>query len=967
MAKRAFDRALLCALAIAVSAPETRGQGIGETTGTLVGEVRSESGDALPRVSITVTGDASAKSTISDANGRFVLPYLVPGSYTLRATLEGFRDVAQDGLRIRLNERSAIRVRMRLAVSETMEVHGEAPLIDSGGTTVGTNIPQELIASVPLDRSFTAAIHLSPGVAEGGLPGNPSVSGASAFETTYIVDGVNITETGYGVVGAYSTKFGSLGSGYPPDFVQEVQVMTAGFEPEYGQALGGVVNVITRSGGIRLAGEAFVYWSPPALRSETPRRDFEQSYAVDEVDKETLDGGLQLGGPIVAERLHFFASYNRRREETAYANDPEAPQAAEYPATTDVRTTDAYAFKANAGLGTNHTLELSAFGDPGSSALGNQLGFGLASLDPVAARSSLEYGSDSQVARWSGVLGANLFVEGQVARSASRFAEVLGPEADQNRLSDLTVLPIVTTGGLGAYDGGSRGENLQYSVKATNLWGAHEIRYGAQLEEISYAAGWDRSGPGFRTSDGRQTASGASIFVLFGEPFGIAVEKIYFALASLSSVRKPTSTDYLSLFAQDTWSLTPHLDLRFGVRWEEQRIRGDRAGSEDVTFPDNWAPRVGLSWDYRRDGRSRAFLHYGRFFEKIPNDLAAALLSSGEIVSGFFYDAALTEPLPGFEEIDDYQSIEVEGLGSSTSPFTTRSPYTDEWVAGVEQELVPEFTLGARFIYRKLFRALEDIQVSFDAPCVPGYLGTALCVPPGITAEEVATSSGAWLITNADGHYPGFPKLEREYQALELTAQRRYSDGWQVLGSYRYARLRGNYEGQFARETGIKSPHYSPLSDLAASPWMAYTFDEGPLPNDVEHTVKVHGSYRWELGLSAGLAFNYASGRPVTALGAVPGSGSQVRVLSPRGALGRLEAITQLDLRAQYDFRLGSDRTIAVGVDVFNVFDARAVTEVVPNAEVDNFTFEPLPNPDFLEPKVYQSPRSARILVKFSF
>jgi hypothetical protein len=943
-------------------------QGIGETTGTLAGTVSEDSGAPLPGVAVTVTGGAGSKVASTGAEGRFVFPYLTPGAYSVRAELDGWKTVEQSDVRIKLNERTSLEFAMYLAVTETMEVAGDLPLIDTKSTTTGSNIPQTLIASLPIARSFTAAINLSPGVSDAGVGGNLSISGASGLENTYIIDGVNITDTGYGAVGAYSRKFGSMGSGFPPDIMQEVQVMTGGFEPEYGQALGGVVNVITKTGGNRFIGEAFAYYAPEELASERTQLEFEEVLAVNKSDEESVDGGVHLGGPILADRLFFFASYNRKREEFSYVNDPEAPYSAEFPGTTNVRTTNSYAAKLTSSLGSSHNVELSLFGDPAQSDLANQNGFGLESLDPAGKQSLLDYGGASQVLRWSGVFGANMFAEAQAARSENSFAEILGPAADRHRVIDRTVRPALTGGGLGSFDAGSDGENLQYSVKVTNIWGPHEIRYGAQYEDIDYAGGIDISGPGFLVSDGAHTSTGASVTVYPGATFDLPVEKVYAAFGWLTPALVSTTTEYLNLFAQDSWNVTPHLNLRFGVRWEEQRIKGDRAGSEDVTFGDNWAPRIGLTWDYRHDGRSKAFLHYGRFFEKIPNDLAVRSLTPVNGVFNLFYDLELTRPIPGQEEIGIGTPAEIEGLGSSTSPFTTKSQYTDEWVAGVEQEIGRDFSLGGRFIYRKVGRVIEDIGLNFDLPCIPGYLGTDLCVPAGLTAEDsLSYESGGYLITNVDGHYPGFPKLEREYKALEITAQKRYADRWQLLGSYRYARLEGNYEGLFRRDNGQSDPNITSLVDFAESPWLASTFESGPLPNDVRHAVKLFASYDFELGLNTGLAFNYSSGRPLTELGAVPFYGSRERVITPRGSFGLGDDIVTLDVRAEYELRLGGSRAISFGVDVFNVFDAQGATDVVPNSEIDNRTFEPDPNADFLKPAAYQNPRTTRFVIRYSF
>ena len=455
------------------------------------------------------------------------------------------------------------------------------------------------------------------------------------------------------------------------------------------------------------------------------------------------------------------------------------------------------------------------------------------------------------------------------------------------------------------------------------------------------------------------------IGVYEGSVFDLPVEKVYAASALLSPPLSSSTTEYLSLFAQDSWDVTPRLNLRSDAR-EEQRIkvRSDRLRGRDPQ--DNWAPTLGpLRLPRRRKVEGVSALR--TLLREDPERSGGACAHPSSSVFSLFYDAGLTRPIPGQEQLFESEPFEIEGLGRSTSPYTARSQYTDEWVAGVEQEVGSGFSLGARLIFRTVERVLEDIQVNLDLPCVPNYLGGEQCVPPGMTTEAFLTSNGSYFITNVDGHYPGYPKLEREYRALELTAQRRYAGGWQVLGSYRYARLEGNYEGLFRRDNGQSGPNITSLADLAESPWIAYTFDKGPLPNDVEHAVKLFGSYHWDLGWSAGMAFNDASGRPITELGAIPYYDSQERLLSPRGARGRLGSITTLDLRAEYDLRLGGAQTIALGVDVFNALDARAATSVVENSEIDNLTFEPDPNADFLQPAAYQTPRSIRFVVKYSF
>src|SRR5262249_51264383 len=136
---------------------------------------------------------------------------------------------------------------------------------------------------------------------------------------------------------------------------------------------------------------------------------------------------------------------------------------------------------------------------------------------------------------------------------------------------------------------------------------------------------------------------------------------------------------------------------------------------------------------------------------------------------------------------------------------------------------------------------------------------------------------------NQDGHYPGSPDLRRTYNAFELTWEKRMSNQWQMLGSYRYAKLRGNYEGLFNRDYGQSDPNISAAADFGVSPAYADTYKDGALPNDIAHMFKVFGSYAWKNGLNTGVGFTLTTGNPISALGPAPAYGEGLRVIGSRG------------------------------------------------------------------------------------
>src|SRR5205823_6962413 len=134
-------------------------------------------------------------------------------------------------------------------------------------TTTGAVLSSEMFSQVPVGRRLSDTLYMAPGVQTGGSVGsaNPSISGGSGLENQYVIDGVNVTNQGYGALGSYSIVFGSLGNATPFDFIQEVQVKTGGYQAEFGQSTGGVVNVITKSGTNAFGGSAFGYTRPAGI------------------------------------------------------------------------------------------------------------------------------------------------------------------------------------------------------------------------------------------------------------------------------------------------------------------------------------------------------------------------------------------------------------------------------------------------------------------------------------------------------------------------------------------------------------------------------------------------------------------------------------------------------------------------------------------------------------------------------
>ncbi|HSE39377.1 MAG TPA: TonB-dependent receptor [Acidobacteriota bacterium] len=943
----------LLALSILLCQELLLAQGIGITTGTLAGEAVDESGRPLPGVIISAYGVEGTKTTSTDVKGKYIFPYLTPGNYDVRAELQGYTPLEQNDIRVGLRQRLELSFKMKESVHEEVTVTNETPLVDLASSTTVTNISDQLIERIPIGRSLADVVYMAPGVVNTGIGGaNFSISGASGWENTYIVDGVNVTSPGFGGLGSLSRFHGFQGDSFlRTEMIKEVQVITAGFEAEYGEAQGGVINVITKAGNNNFHGQGYLYTSPQNAGTLLERGDYD------------LDSGIEIGGPILKNKLFFYTAYNLTRSKTTIFLNPKYPGYSVLPVMSNNSDASTYTTKITSNLTDNHSLEFSASGGPTHLPLSIHADWQIdTAVDPRMAQSDWYFGTNSQRLRWNGVLNPNMFLEAQVARTFNEF-EITPTSISKDipRITDWTAgeNPL-DIGGFGG-DFSNKSTNMQYSAKFTNLWKNHQFRYGLQFEDIWYSDFNIRTGGPFTFPDGTIANHGYRVNVLLNDQ----EERYYVVDAAIGRIETNTKSKYLNWFAQDSWSITPDLNLTLGVRWERQKLREVNEDFE-FAFNNNWAPRIGATYDYLKNDNSKLFFHYGRFFERLPNFAAANLTTWNSKVAAYS-DAELTHYLPGFDgsrhsALFSGRAISgVEGHGEYDSPFVTRAGYSNEWSGGIEQEVKPGFSLGANFVFRNLGRVVETIRLNQDSPCIT--LADGYCIQPAMTIKDWMNNSPfTGLLTNVDGHIPGVPELTRKYKALVITAEKRLSNRSQLTASYRYAQLTGNYTGQ--DRTGA--------ADFATSDFTQFNYAEGPLPDDIRHMVKLFGSYQVNDNLNTGVSFYFETGRPITSRREIifgPLGAADSFPITPRGALGRTDSVTNIDIHADYSLTFWKDQRLTVGIDVFNIFNSEAVTDV--NEIQVRYWFysrtEPDYNPSFLNPLATQTPRSVRLLLRYSF
>ena len=987
------------------------------TTGSLSGRLVDGQNLAVPGATVTAAGPQGTRTTVTDADGRFTLPFLTPGVYVVRGELTGFKAVEHRDVTVSLGQRVELNFTLEVGgLTETVLVEGASSVINTNSTTVGGVLDSASLVHLPVGRLLTEILYLVPGVSDSSGVGraNPSISGGSGLENNYVIDGVKVTDTGFGGIGAYNGIHGSLGTGVTFDFVKETQVKTGGFEAEFGETTGGLVNVITKSGANQFSGGLFFYSAPAATEAEW-KQLVTPNGSVNTTGRTNFDAGISLGGKIVQDKVFFFGTYNPQWQKRSFI----APEGFPFRSLGSVdrnRRIQSYAGKISTQMNASNRLDFSVFGDPSKGESGLQRFTELRRIAYPGAPgttaleggfSELTYGAHNQAVRYDGIFGARWLVEGSISNSKSNFEEI--PTVNEWIFTDLRNVPQGRTGGLGSIDD-TKGRNIQYQAKSTHLLkgaGNHEIRYGIGYDDIRFTRDTTYSGPGVTLGNGRQTLSGvlAQVRTAAGTTF---------FRATRGRLVKPGETlqRYTNVFLQDNWQMG-RLSIRPGVRWERQYLEGtDPAGDfpdlchTDDTRPgqgngtgaaiacnftwDNVAPRIGVAYDVTGNGNAKVFGSWGRFYAKIPNDLAARAMSADTgITRQNFRDGALTQPVAnGTSFIGTTTHLLLTSDHAATIDPDAGSTYKDEFVAGFEFEVLRNTSASIRFVRRNMPQILEDIgELS-----ILGYF-----VAPDTPVDYFITNvnAGTSVIQCCGFTNVAFEDPAHTYSSFEATLNKRFSGNWGAIASYRFSKLDGNFEGFFRSDNGQSDPAISSLFDFPTNDpsytarqsvhgglgdirFQGTSLGSGVLPNDRPHQLKLYGNYAWN-AFNLGLGFNAGSGRSLTALASNPvyANAGEIPTTIRGGGLQTIDGFrertpveVQVDLHGDYALDFGG-RRLTLLADIFNLFNRRAATDFDNWVETTVGTV----NPNFGRPTngggsstaSYQAPFSLRFGARFDW
>ena len=290
-----------------------------QTTAKIFGTVQLEDGSLVPGVSVEATSPklVGKATAVTDENGVFRLLNLAPGTYKLVFTLQGFQTVVRENIQLALEQTLNLKITMKLGnIEEVVTITGQVAQIDVKSTAKGMTLTKEVFQTLPKGRNFDSLVTAIPGVSsEARCSAAPRSTAPRAWRTC-------TTST---APTPPTSCDGNSGQNVSFDFVDEVQVKASGYQAEFGGSLGGVINVVTRSGGNEFHGEVLGYYSGTALRGQV-RDDLAEARTsthsarmpssiiptmniVGKDDWNSIEGGFNLGGYIFKDKLWFFGSF----------------------------------------------------------------------------------------------------------------------------------------------------------------------------------------------------------------------------------------------------------------------------------------------------------------------------------------------------------------------------------------------------------------------------------------------------------------------------------------------------------------------------------------------------------------------------------------------------------------------------------------------------------------------------------
>ncbi len=968
------------------------------TTGAVSGVIHDKGGAPVAGATVRLSSGQTARTYATGTDGSFRMGLLNPGTWTLEVTKAGFQKVSQT-VTVYVNQTQPLTLKLATEAATVVEVLGTATTVDTTTTQTGLTTTMDNLAAIPKGRDMSSIAFLAPGVVTGGMAGrpDPSVGGGSAAENSYIVDGLSTTNTARGYQGTQLVT----------EFIDQIEVQTGGFKPEF-SAIGGVFNAVTKSGSNEFKGSSWITWD--AIGIQAVAKSSIYAKPVSQNPNSRYDIGAELGGPIIKDKLFFFAGVDAQLTEA-----PTSP-ANNIGLVDGKRKINALQFltKFNWYITQDHQITFAT--------TINDTKDDYPTLYPVTGNANLGYKDKNTVQNFSlnydWTISPSLFFSAKAGQA--EFKDVFTATDMQNiAVTDnayFTVGPGAASrpdlAGLAFRSGGSgytptldKVKTKQFKADLSYFLGAHNMKFGVSQVTSDYTEQASTSG-GERVTI-RAFASGA---------FRGVDRQFLSTDATVQAI-------FTGYYAQDTWDMGAGFKLMYGGRYEiqDQKDLNGRSFMKFSDFKDQFQPRIGFTWDVNQDGKTKVAGSYAKYFESIPQRMAIRVYANEKYLRYRYTASNSTYNTATGAYAYNTANLGINGgITDFATPFSfdpiqegAKLPERSEYILGVDHTYASGWTVGVHAKYRELKNPLEDMvftdtagnpydegpAIVFDAlgnPVVgagaavignPGpfqqwrpnpksmtlyLLGLGAANPNGAGYNNYGiympdyynAATGLFTVQNSF-----FPKAGNKYSSVDFTLDKK-TDRDVVSFSYTWSRLQGNYEGVVSSSNGQADGNITASFDYF--PYVGY----GLLPLDRTHVVKVYASHRFDFmggDLNVGANWQYITGTPVSyfddgsssnpPIADIGGYGNATPQNGQLGQYGRTPATNDVDLHLDWAYKFGGKYKLVPSVDLFNAFNTRYATRVFQQAMDQSGT----PQANYGQARDWQIGRRYRFGVKFQF
>lgn len=901
-----------------------------ETWGSVRGTVTDPSGAAVPGAQLELSGGAlpRALTTTSDETGAFRFAQAPVGSgYTLTVTTAGFRTAKVAGMNVEIGKATILDVKLEVGqVTESVIVSGAAVMVDTQSSSSAVNVDRSFFDLLPKGRSFYDLVAIAPGARNEGKAGGFAIDGATGSENTFYLDGVEVTNIQTGVLSDQNK--------IPVEAIQQVQVKNGVMEAQYGGATGGVVNAVVRSGANAFHGQLGFYFNNNSMQAR-PRPTQRLNPNDDNIAEYAHHGGTTskypfdkyqtwnpvgtLGGAILPNKLFFFTAlmptvtttdrhvnfehgetgdYHQKKTQHYFANK------IDYTPFSKVRTSMSWVWNPIRTTGLLPTWQGTdsagaPWGQQGNRTAGNILsgqidytatnklilsfrgGYNRTNLNNMYGTPSytaIYYSGTSTTTPPADLRGPNGWI--QQATSATKFDTY----ERKNFAADAAYL--VNWHGQHSLKGGWQGNLLaNYVAKSDYVNGYYRYYWNTAYTCVTSQCTGKQQGP-----------------------LG------YYRYRSLGTYGNASSNNH-AMYIQDNWKVNRRLSLQLGLRTEREFMPSFSTGDSqpappiEISWQKKLSPRLGFSYDLTGDGRQKVYGSFAMFYDIMKYEMPRGSFG-GDVWQEWYFtldDANVVrtnnappagdpKKLPGkFLEFVNWRipSNDPNNLlvDPDLKPMGTRM-----FDFGYERSISETLVASVRYTNRRLLQTIEDT----------GYMDpdageTYLIANPGIGM----TANQKWWTEKMGAGVPATFKPIRNYDAVEVRLDKRFSKSYQFSGSYTWSRLYGNYSGLASSdENGRNSPNVNRYFDM---PWVGYTQNgkvaEGLLATDRPHTFKFFGTYTKSSKLGQTTFSPYVSwysGTPMTTEVAVVTTATMFPY--GRGDLGRSPMFFNSDINLTHEF-----------------------------------------------------------------